>query len=380
MKFIVSSTELLSHLQTISRVINTKNTLPILDDFKFSLEGNTLTMTASDVETTLITSIQVEESEGEGQVAIASRLLLDTLREFSEQPLTFSINEFNLSLTITTSNGAYNFIGENADEFPRLPPFEEEPCSFELPVDNLLSGISKTLFAAAADDLREVMNGIYFDLSPKELTIVATDAHKLSRYKTTNVSTSLDEDEVKSFVLPKKPANLLKNILPREKGNVKIRFDKKYIHFELENYTMVCLQVAGKYPNYNSVIPFNNPIKIIVDRLMLLNSVRRVSVFCNQATNLIKLVFNEQQVNISAEDIDFSISAEETIPCQLEGNPITIGFKATYLIDILSNIDSSDVVIELSDPSRAALISPLENEENEEVLMLLMPMLLMDYD
>jgi len=367
-------------LQTISRVINAKNALPILDDFLFSLEGNTLTMTASDVETTLITSMEVEEAQGSGKVAIASRLLLDTLREFSEQPLTFSINESNLGLTITTSNGAYNFIGENADEFPRLPELESEPCSFEMPVDNLLSGISKTLFAIAADDLREVMNGIYFDLSPKELTIVATDAHKLSRYKTTNVSTSLNEEEVNSFVLPKKPANLLKNILPREKGNVKIRFDKKYIYFELENYTLICLQVSGKYPNYNSVIPFNNPIKIIVDRLMLLNSIRRVSVFCNQATNLIKLVFSEQQVNISAEDIDFSISAEETIPCQLEGNAITIGFKATYLIDILSNIDSSDVVIELSEPSRAALIFPLENEENEEVLMLLMPMLLMDYD
>jgi DNA polymerase-3 subunit beta len=380
MKFIVSSTELLSHLQAISRVINAKNALPILDDFLFSLEGNTLTMTASDVETTLITSMEVEEAQGSGKVAIASRLLLDTLREFSEQPLTFSINESNLGMTITTSNGAYNFIGENADEFPRLPELEGEPCSFEMPVDNLLSGISKTLFAIAADDLREVMNGIYFDLSPKELTIVATDAHKLSRYKTTNVSTSLNEEEVNSFVLPKKPANLLKNILPRERGNVKIRFDKKYIYFELENYTLMCLQVSGKYPNYNSVIPFNNPIKIIVDRLMLLNSIRRVSVFCNQATNLIKLVFSEQQVNISAEDIDFSISAEETIPCQLEGNPITIGFKATYLIDILSNIDFSDVVIELSEPSRAALIFPLENEENEEVLMLLMPMLLMDYD
>ena len=380
MKFIVSSTELLSHLQTISRVINTKNALPILDDFLFSLEGNTLTMTASDVETTLITSMEVEEAQGSGKVAIASRLLLDTLREFSEQPLTFSINESNLGLTITTSNGEYNFIGENADEFPHLPELEGDPCFFEMTADNLLSGISKTLFAIAADDLREVMNGIYFDLSPKELTIVATDAHKLSRYKTTNVSTSLNDEEVSSFVLPKKPANLLKNILPREKGNVKIRFDKKYIYFELGNYTLICLQVSGKYPNYNSVIPFNNPIKIIVDRLMLLNSIRRVSVFCNQATNLIKLVFSEQQVIISAEDIDFSISAEETIPCQLEGNPISIGFKATYLIDILSNIDSSDVVIELSEPSRAALIFPLENEENEEVLMLLMPMLLMDYD
>lgn len=378
MKFIVSSTDLLSHLQAISRVINSKNSLPILDNFLLNLDGKTLTMTASDIETTLITSMEVETAEGNGKVAVASRLLLDTLREFSEQPLTFNINDSNLAMVITSANGSYNFIGQNGDEYPRMPQLQEDARSLSLPVSTLNSGISKTLFCTADDELRPVMNGVFFDIANESLTMVATDAHKLVRYKTIYTSASIKEDESVNFILPKKPANMLKNILPKESGEVEIRFDSKNAHFKLANYTMICRQVEGRFPNYNGVIPKTNPYKIIIDRATLLNALKRVSVFSNQASNLVKLAFDGTQIHISAQDIDFSISAEETISCQFEGDPIKIGFKSSFLIEILGNINTSDIVMELSDASRAGLILPFENEANEEILMLLMPMLLND--
>ncbi len=379
MKFVVSSTELLSHLQAISRVINSKNSLPILDYFLLHLQGNTLTMTASDAETTLITSMNVENQEGDGKVAVVSRLLLDTLREFSEQPLTFTINDTNLAMVITSANGSYNFIGQNGDEYPSKPQLLEESRVLTLPVESLAAGITKTLFCTADDELRPVMNGVFFDITKDFITFVATDAHKLVRLTTPLTSISLsDEEEKVNFILPKKPATMLKNILPKESGEVEIKFDAKNAYFKLANYTMICRQVEGRFPNYNGVIPKQNLYKIIIDRVSLLNALKRVSVFSNQASNLIKLDFNNNLINISAQDIDFSISAEETINCQFDGDPIKIGFKSAFLIEILNNINSSDIVLEVTDPSRAGLILPFENEEKEDLLMLLMPMLLND--
>jgi len=379
MKFVVSSTELLSHLQAISRVINSKNSLPILDNFLLHLQGNVLTMTASDIETTLITSMTVENQESDGKVAVVSRLLLDTLREFADQPLTFTINDTNLAMVITSANGSYNFIGQNGDEYPRLPQLLDDARILTLPVASLTAGITKTLFCTADDELRPVMNGVFFDITKENITFVATDAHKLVRLTTPLTSISLnDEEEKVNFILPKKPATMLKNILPKESGEVEVKFDAKNAYFKLSNYTMICRQVEGRFPNYNGVIPKQNLYKIIIDRMSLLNALKRVSVFSNQASNLIKLDFNNNIINISAQDIDFSISAEETINCQFEGDPIKIGFKSAFLIEILNNINSSDVIIEVTDPSRAGLILPFENEEKEDLLMLLMPMLLND--
>jgi len=379
MKFVVSSTLLLSHLQAISRVINSKNSLPILDNFLLEIKGNTLTMTASDIETTLITSMQVDNAEGDGKVAVVSRLLLDTLREFADQPLTFSINDSNLAMVITSANGSYNFIGQNGDEYPRLPQLQDDARVLTLPVDSLTAGITKTLFCTADDELRPVMNGVFFDIEKENITFVATDAHKLVRLKTPLTSITLGEEEEKvSFILPKKPATMLKNILPKESGEVEVKFDSKNAYFKLSNYTMICRQVEGRFPNYNGVIPKQNLYKIIIDRVSLLNALKRVSVFSNQASNLIKLDFHDNMIHISAQDIDFSISAEETINCQFEGEPIKIGFKSAFLIEILNNINASEVILEVTDPSRAGLILPFENETNEELLMLLMPMLLND--
>jgi DNA polymerase-3 subunit beta len=379
MKFVANSTVLLSHLQAISRVINAKNTWQILDNFLFDLNGNQLTMTATDMETTLITHMEVEEVEGSGKVAVASRLLLETLREFSDQPLTFDINDSNLAMVITSANGFYNFIGQNGDEYPLLPEIEADAQEMTLPVETLEAGINKTLFSAADDELRPIMNGVYFDIAQDSLTLVATDAHKLVRYKTNYTDVKLtDEAEGASFVLPKKPANMLKSILPKESGDVVVRFDRKNAHFQLSNYTMICRQVEGKFPNYNAVIPQESPYKVIVDRLSLLNALRRVSVFSNQANNLVKLDIADNKIVMSAQDIDFSISAEETIDCQFAEKGIRIGFKSVFLIEILNNIPSDEVIIGLIDSSRAAIILPFENKENEEILMLLMPMLLND--
>lgn len=378
MKFIVSSTELLSHLQAISRVINSKNSLQILDNFLLKLDGETLTMTASDIETTMITTMQVQEVEGAGQVAVSSKLLLDTLREFSEQPLTFTIDDNNLAMVITSANGTYNFIGQNGDMYPQLPKLEENARQLTVEVPTLLDGISKTFFCMADDELRPVMNGIYFDIVPEKVTMVATDAHKLVKFGSKFVSSSLQVGETMSFILPKKPAIVLKNILPKESGEVEIKFDEKNAYFTLSNYTMVCRQVEGRYPNYNGVIPKNNPHKVIVDRNSLLNALKRVSVFSNQASNLIKLDFSNNKVQISAQDIDFSISAEETITCQYEGESIKIGFKSTFMIEMLSNVGASEIVLELADPSRAGIILPVNDESDDELLMLLMPMLLND--
>jgi len=374
MKFSVSSTNLLTHLQAISRVINSKNTLPILDNFLFKIEGQKLILTASDLETTLITSVDLDSADGEGVIALSAKILLDTLKEFSDQPLTFDINDENLAMTIKSETGVYNFIGQNGDEYPKVPDMEEEVNSLVIPTALLSSGISKTLFATAEDELRPVMNGIFFDITDEDVTMVASDAHKLVRIK----STAVKGDTVCSFILPKKPTNMLKNILPKETGNVQIQFDAKNATFTLANYKMICRLIEGRYPNYNSVIPQNNPYKVIVDRVTLMNTLKRVSVFSNQASNLVKLGFSENEIDVSAQDIDFSISAEEKVTCQYEGEAMKIGFKSSFLIDILANIASTDVVIELADPSRAGLLFPFDNDPEEDTLMLIMPMMLND--
>lgn len=374
MNFTVSSTALLNRLQIIGKTINPKSPLPILENFLLKLEGDTLTITASDLETTLTTSIPVVDASGEITVAISAKFLMDTLREFAEQPLKFEINPENLAIVIKTEYGNYNFIGQKGDEFPAMPELEDEFNTITVSAESLMSGINKTSFATADDDLRTAMTGIFFEIKPDNLTYVATDAHKLVRL----ISKTANETEEASFVLPKKPANILRNVIVKENNDVEISFDKKNIIFKLSEYLMICRQIEARFPNYNGVIPQNNPFKLIVDRVVMLNALRRVSVFSNQGTGLVKLSIKTNEILLSAQDIDFSISAEEKIACQYEGENINIGFKAPFLIDILNNISSSDIIIELADPSRAGVILPLENEPNEELLTLIMPMLIND--
>ncbi|MFW5886149.1 MAG: DNA polymerase III subunit beta [Bacteroidota bacterium] len=374
MKFVVSSTELLSHLQAISRVISPKNTLPILDNFLFNLAGQELEITASDLETTLITTIRLENTSDTGTIAIPAKILTDTLKEFPEQPLTFDINLDTLVIVINTENGQFTIVGQNGGDFPQVPEIKEDKKSgLNLNPELLLSGINNTIFATADDELRPVMNGIYIELSTGDITFVASDAHKLVRYKRKDISSEVDS----SFILPKKPASLLKNILPKEKGNVTLEFDEKNASFNLTNYRMVCRLVEGNYPSYSTVIPTNNPNKLVIDRVDFFNTLKRVSVFSNQASNLIKLKLTGNQIMISAQDIDFSISAYEKIKCQYDGDEMEIGFKSLFLLEILSNLESTDVIMEMSDPTRAGILTPFESEnQDEDVLMLLMPMMI----
>ena len=374
MKFIVSSTLLLSHLQTISRVINSKNSMAILDNFLFRLEGTRLSMTASDQETTMTTAIDVMEAEGEGVFAVNAKILLEPLKELPDQPLTFEIDDNNLEIFLYFQNGRYNFIGVNGDEYPTKMPMDTSAVTLSLDAQQLLGGIGCTLFATAEDELRPIMNGIYLDIFEDSISFVASDTHKLVRFKNQAVAPGVRA----SFILPKKPATLLKNLLPKEQGDVQIDFDDRNAIFTLENYRMVCRLIEGRYPNYNSVIPQDNPHKVTIDRQMLISALRRVSVFSSQASSLIKLRLSENQIQISAQDIDFSTSAEETLICQYAGNAMSIGFKSTFLIDILNNLTAQEVIVELADPSRAGVIVPAEQEEKEDVLMLLMPMMLND--
>ena len=374
MKFVVSSTELLSHLSAISKVISSKSTMPILDNFLFQLSETELTITSSDLETTLITSLELDNIEGEGAVAVPAKLITDTLKEFPEQPLTFQIDTESFQVEIFSDNGKFSIMGQDAEDFPEQPELDEESAS-SIAVNHvvLLRGIEKTLFATADDELRPVMNGIFIELSPDYMSFVASDAHKLVRYRRTDAKAEFES----SFILPKKPASLLKGLLPKEEFDVLLAFDDKNAYFSLSNYRLICRLVEGNYPSYNSVIPTNNPNKMIIDRLNFFNTVKRVSVFSNQASNLIKLNINENKLVVSAQDIDFSISAVERLSCEYEGEEIEIGFKSTFLQEILTNISAGDVKVELSDPTRAGLLLPAEtDDDDEDMLMLLMPMMI----
>jgi DNA polymerase-3 subunit beta len=374
MKFVVSSFDLLNHLQALSRVISSKNTLPILDNFLFKLDGKTMEITASDLETTMVTTMELENTTGSGTIAIPAKLITDSLREFPDQPLTFSINPDTFAVSISSENGQFSIMGQHGEDFPQLPKIKaDRSLSLRLKASSLVSGITSTLFATADDELRPVMNGIFIELGPTDMTFVASDAHKLVRYKRKDVVSNASA----SFILPKKPAGLLKNLLSKGHEEVGIEFDDKNAFFSLPSYQLVCRLVEGNYPSYNSVIPVNNPNKILIDRIKLLNTVKRVSVFSNQASNLIRMSLKGNRLTISAQDIDFATSGVEELTCQYNGDELEIGFKSVFMVEILNNIQSPEVSIELSDPSRAGLFIPFDKEnDQEDVLMLLMPMMI----
>ena len=374
MKFVVSSNSLLSHLQTVGRVIASKNSIPVLECFLFELRDDKLTITASDNETRMVTTIGVSEVSGEGIFAVPSKNLLDSLKELPEQPVNFDINDSTLEMNIYYENGKYNFIAQNGDEYPQPKPLKEDAVIINIPADILFSGVNRSLFASADDELRPVMNGIYFDITTEDITFVASDGHKLVRCK----SLAIKGSEKASFILPKKPANLLKAILAKESGEVVITFDDTNAYIKLEHFDLICRLIEGRYPNYNSAIPQDNPYKVIIDRLSFVNALKRVTVFANPASSLIKMTISSNNVLISAQDIDFSTSAEEMVACVYDGTDMSIGFKGNFLIEILNNLPSSEVVLELADPSRAGIIVPAENEDDEDLLMLLMPLMLND--
>ena len=373
MKFTVSSSALLSLLATTGKVISNKNTLPILDYFLMELKGEELTVTTSDLETTIIGHLKVESVEREGVIAAPAKLMLDSLKEFPEMPLEFEVNDATWEIMVKWTSGSLSIPGASAVSYPAMPAIGPEHKDILLDVDMLIAGINKTIFATADDELRPVMNGVYFNFEQGKLTFVATDAHKLVR----SMVECADVDFNASFILPKKPANLLKGVLLKEEEPIRVMFDAKNVTFELKNHKLVCRLIEGNYPNYNAVIPSANPNKVLVDRVELVNGIKRVAVCSNPTTNLIRMDIASNRISLAAQDIDFSVSANETISCSYDGNPVTIGFKSTFLVEILNNIDTPTVMIELADSTRAGVFKPVYDDKHAgEVLMLLMPMMI----
>jgi len=372
MKFVISSTELLSHLSSISKVISSKHTLPILDNFLFKLQNSELVITATDLETTMITRIELDNVEGEGTIALEAKRLTDMLKEFPEQPLTFEINSETLNVDILTETGKFSVVGQMGEDYPQLPEIkEEESKTVKVSAAILSIGISKTIFATADDELRPVMNGVFVDITPEDIKFVASDSHKLVRYTRNDINTDIET----KFIIPKKPASLLKAILPSDDTEIAVKADKNNAFFTINGYQLICRLVEGDYPNYTTVIPLESPNKVIIDRNSITKTLKRVAVFSNQASNLVKLKLSTNEMTVSAQDIDFSISAFEKLNCQYDGEEIEIGFKSSFLIELLTSLSSTDVVLELLDSSRAALILPIEkNNEAEDELTLLMPM------
>ena len=374
MRFIISSTALSSRLQTLSRVISNKNSLPILDSFLFEVSNGQLTLTTSDSENVMQTTIQTDECEGDGAFALTSQTILDAMKELPEQPLQFSVNIDQATITIIYQGGEYNFTILNADEYHRMHSTLDNVNVITLDASVLCDNINRSAFAMGSDELRPVMNGIYFDLGADALSIVASDGHKLVR----NRNLTVKSETPASFILPKKPALLLKNVLGKDGGDVVIKFDNRNAEIRFADGILTCRLIEGRYPNYNSVIPQNNPNQLTIDRKGLLSALKRVLPFGSKSSQLVKFRLDAGTLELSSEDIDYATKAKETIICDYNGQKMCIGFKGSSLTEILGNLDGDEVVIELADPSRAGIIVPAQQPENEDVLMLLMPMLLSD--
>ena len=374
MRFTVSSTALSSRLAALSRVINSKNSLPILGDFLFEVADGSLNLTASDSEVMMKTSLELTDSEGSGRFCVGNHDLLEAVKGISEQPITFDVDQTANIAKIHYQNGQFSLPVESADEFPQPQQVGEGATTINIPTPLLAENINRSIFATAQDELRPVMNGIYFDLTPDCLAIVASDGHKLVRNKVLNIRS----EQPASFILPKKPATLLKGVLGKQGGDVVIRFDERNAEIIFEDGLIICRLIEGRYPNYNSVIPQSNPNQLTVDRLGLLAALRRVQPFSNDSSNLIRFHVENGTLQLDAEDYDFSKTATERMTCDYNGQPMSIGFKGSSFIEILSNFDCAEVIIQLADPSRAGLVLPSEQPENQDVLMLMMPMLIND--
>lgn len=375
MRFTVSSSALNSKLNMLAKVIGSKNSLPILDCFLFQVANGEMSITASDSDNVIKSTLALTDHDGEGEFCVPNRVILDALKELPEQPLHFDVDAAGeaVAIKIVYQNGLYNFTGQSAEEYPRTQSMNDACTTVSLPTEMLINNISRSLFATANDELRPVMNGIYFDLTADALAIVASDGHKLVRSK----NFTIKSESPSAFNLPKKPASLLKNILSKDGDDAIIKFDDRSAEIQFTDGVMRCRLIDGRYPNYNSVIP-NNPNEVTVDRRGLQSALRRVLPFASESSQLIRFHIESGRFEVSSEDIDFSTSAKEQLSCEYNGSPISIGFKGSSLMEILSNLTSDNIIIQLADPSRAGIIVPAEQPENEDILMLIMPMLLND--
>lgn len=373
MKFILSSLKLLKAVQSLSGVINSNNTLPILDDFLFNISECELKITASDLETTMMVTIQPDMVEGAGEVTIPARLLIDILKNFPDIPVSFNIDETTLAIEIITGEGRYKMAGHKSDEFPQLPVLQD-PMSCEIPADVLVCGFEKTVFATGNDEIRPVMTGVFMEMTNDSLNFVATDAHKLVRYRRLDVKSEV----AASFILPKKPINQLKNALSgKADETVVVEFNKTNASFTMAGFKLVCRLIDGKYPNYEGVIPKSNPNRLIIDRQSLLSAIRRVAIFSSKATHQIRFKIAGQELTLTAEDLDYYNEAKERLSCNYEGEDMEIGFNSRFFQEMLGNLNQPEILLEMSAPNRAGLITPVDNQNaDEDILMLLMPVML----
>lgn len=378
MKFIVNSQIFNKQLQAMSGVLANNNTVPIINCFHFQIEENILTVRATDLETTLVTKIELESGRSEGldQVAVPSKLLLDILKNLDDVPMTFTLNPNNYAIEIASGDGKYSLAGQNAESFPIVPVIEDSAKAI-IPASVLVNCISKTSFACSNDEMRQQMSGIFMKFSTENLTVVATDAHKLVRYRNSEVQADQDVE----FILPRKPITLIKNIIASYKDDfpVTVEYNKTNVSFSFDNFFAVCRLVEGKYPNIEAAIPKENPNKLIVDRISFLNTLRRVSIFANKSTHQVRLAMDGAILEVSAEDIEFSNVAHEKIGCEYQGSPMEIGFNARFLMEMVNNMETERIIIEMSQPTRAGIIFPYyeeENESKEDILMLVMPVML----
>lgn len=368
MKFIVNSNSLLKEVQKLNSVISSNNTLPILDNFLFEVNNKSMTIIASDLEVTMMSVIAVE-SESNGRITIPARILTETLKTFSNQPLTFLIDIHTFSIEISSEIGNYKLAGQNADEFPKTPKLSASSSS-TFNGEILANAINKTLFASGNDELRPVMSGVYCELSNEQVTFVTTDAHKLVKHTRTDLSS----DKTASFIIPKKPLTILKNHVSND---VSLEFNDTNALFSFDNNTIICRLIDGKYPNYDAVIPKENPNKLTINTATLLSSIKRVSIYANKTTHQIRLKIAGSELQITSEDLDFANKAEERLTCQYEGADMEIGFNSKFVIDMLNNIGSEKISLEMSAPNRAGIILPLDSmQEGEKTLMLVMPVML----
>ncbi len=373
MKFVVSSSVLLKQLSAINGVVSTNPIVPILENFLFKLDANILTVTASDLQTVMITEIEVEGGD-KGAIAVPAKLLLDTLRGLPEQPITFNVDEDTFGTEIVSDNGRYKLSGENPIDFPKTPAVNRGQA-VDFSSASLGTAIANTIFATSTDDLRPAMTGVFVQIGAESATFVATDGHRLVRYRRTDIQATADT----SMIIQRKALNLLKSCLPSEDVPLKAEFTSSNAFFSFNNIRMICRLIDERFPDYENAIPTNNPNTLTINRMEMLNSLKRISIYSNRTTHQVRLKMSLNDLSISAEDLDYSNEANEKLMCEYNGDPMEIGFNAKFLIEILSNLVSKNVTFELSAPNRAGLIIPVEQEENEDILMLVMPVMLNTY-
>jgi DNA polymerase-3 subunit beta len=369
MKFIVSSSSLLKQLQHIAGVINANTVLPILEDFLFEVEKNKLTVVATDLETVMRVQLDIEAKDS-GKVCIPAKILIDSLKNLPDQPLTFNIDK-NFGVEITSDNGKYKVMGENPDNFPK-EPVADDTTSFKMTASALITAINKTLFATSNDDLRPAMTGVFFELDKKGLQFVATDAHRLVRYKRKDVSAPRSDN----FIVPRKPLNLLKAAIPSSEDEITLSYNSNHLFVQHGSTKMSCRLIDARFPDYKVVIPADNPYRLTVNKADFQSALRRVSVFSNKSTNQVALSISGSELQLAAQDIDFSFEGTERMKCQYNGEDLVIAFNARFLIEMLNAADSDEVNLELSTPTKAGLVKPTGQDENEELLMLVMPLML----